>query len=80
MTGLPFTCTTSQGTGGAAAYSLFDFSNSGLFYSTETRENTTQFYAAIGTRDNNTFFNEGPGSLQGSGNSEIRVQFCYKTD
>jgi len=80
VTGLPFTCTTSQGTGGAAAYSLFDFSSSGLFYSTETRENTTQFYAAIGTRDNNTFFNEGPGSLQGSGNSEIRVQFCYKTD
>lgn len=80
VTGLPFTCTTSQGTGGAAAYSLFDFDNSGLFYSTETRENTTQFYAAIGTRDNNTFFNEGPGSLQGSGNSEIRVQFCYKTD
>ena len=80
VTGLPFTCTTSQGTGGAAAYSLFDFSNSGLFYSTETRENTTQFFAAIGSRDNNTFFNEGPGSLQGSGNSEIRVQFCYKTD
>lgn len=80
VTGLPFTCTTSQGTGGAASYSGFDFSNSGLFFGTETRENTSQFYAAIGTRDNGTFFNDGPGSLQGSGNSEIRVQFCYKTD
>ena len=80
VTGLPFTCTTSQGTGGAASYSGFDFSNSGLFFGTETRENTSQFYAALGTRDNGAFFNDGPGSLQGSGNSEIRVQFCYKTD
>ena len=59
---------------------MFDFSNAGLFFGTETRENTSQFYAAIGTRDNGNFFNDGPGSLQGSGNSEIRVQFCYKTD
>ena len=80
VNGLPFVARTPQGTGGAAAYSLIDFPDTAVHVVTETRENTTQFYAGIYTLDNGSFGNIGPGSLQSSGNSEIRVSFFYMTD
>ena len=80
VNGLPFVARTPQGTGGAAAYSLVDFPDTTVHVVTETRENTTQFYAGIYTLDNGSFGNIGPGSLQSSGNSEIRVSFFYMTD
>ena len=80
VNGLPFTVRSPQGTGGAAAYSLIDFPDTAVHVVTETRENTTQFYAGIYTLDNGSFGNIGPGSLQSSGNSEIRVSFFYMTD
>ena len=78
--GLPFVARTPQGTGGAAAYSGIDFPDSSVHVVTETRENTSQFYAGIYTLDNGAFGNIGPGSLQSSGQSEIRVSFFYMTD
>ena len=80
VNGLPFTVRNPQGTGGAAAYSLIDFPDTAVHVVTETRENTTQFYAGIYTLDNGNFGNIGPGSLQSSGQSEIRVSFFYMTD
>ena len=80
VAGLPFVARTPQGTGGAAAYSGIDFPDSSVHVVTETRENTSQFYAGIYTLDNGAFGNIGPGSLQSSGQSEIRVSFFYMTD
>ena len=80
VTGLPFVARNPQGTGGAAAYSGIDFPDTSVHVVTETRENTTQFYAGLYTLDNGSFGNIGPGSLQSSGNSEIRVSFFYMTD
>ena len=80
VSGLPFVVRNPQGTGGAAAYSLIDFPDTTVHVVTETRENTSQFYAGIYTLDNGSFGNIGPGSLQSSGNSEIRVSFFYMTD
>ena len=80
VNGLPFPVRSPQGTGGAAAYSLVDFPDTTVHVVTETRENSNQFYAGIYTLDNGSFGNIGPGSLQSSGNSEIRVSFFYMTD
>ena len=78
--GLPFVARTPQGTGGGGAYSMIDFPAGTINVTTEIRENTTQFYAGLYTLDNGSFGNIGPGSLQSSGNSEIRVSFFYMTD
>ena len=80
VTGLPYVARTPQGTGAGAAYSLVDFPAGTINITTEVRENTTQFYAGLYTLDNGTFGNIGPGSLQSSGESEIRVSFFYMTD
>ena len=80
VAGLPFVARTPQGTGAGAAYSLIDFPAGTINITTEVRENTTQFYAGLYTLDNGNFGNIGPGSLQSSGNSEIRVSFFYMTD
>ena len=80
VNGLPFVARTPQGTGAGAAYSLIDFPAGTINITTEVRENTTQFYAGLYTLDNGNFGNIGPGSLQSSGNSEIRVSFFYMTD
>ena len=80
VSGLPFVARTPQGTGAGAAYSLIDFPAGTINITTEVRENTTQFYAGLYTLDNGNFGNIGPGSLQSSGNSEIRVSFFYMTD
>ena len=80
VAGLPFVARTPQGTGAGAAYSLIDFPAGTINITTEIRENTTQFYAGLYTLDNGNFGNIGPGSLQSSGNSEIRVSFFYMTD
>ena len=80
VTGLPFVARTPQGTGAGAAYSFFDFPAGTINITTEVRENTTQFYAGLYTLDNGSFGNIGPGSLQSSGSSEIRVSFFYMTD
>ena len=78
--GLPFTLNSAQGSGGCPAYSNYDLSASAVQYATEGRENTNQFYAAIGTRDDAAFFNEGPGALPAAATAEIRVQFFYRTN
>ena len=80
VNGLPFVARTPQGTGAGAAYSLIDFPAGTINITTEVRENTTQFYAGLYTLDNGNFGNIGPGSLQSSGQSEIRVSFFYMTD
>lgn len=80
VTGLPFVSRNPQGHGGGAAYSLIDFPAGVINVTTEIRENTNQFYAGLYTLDNGNFGNIGPGSLQGSGNSEIRCSFFYMTD
>lgn len=80
VTGLPFVARNPQGTGGAAAYSGIDFPDTSVHVVTEIRENTIQFYAGLYTLDNGNFGNLGPGSLQSSGQSEIRVSFFYMTD
>ena len=80
VTGLPYVARTPQGTGAGAAYSVVDFPAGTINITTEVRENTTQFYAGLYTLDNGTFGNIGPGSLQSSGQSEIRVSFFYMTD
>ena len=80
INGLPFQVANSEGAGGGSpAISNFNFPDNVVNVSVEMRENTTQFYPALYTRDNATFSNLGPSTMN-SGTAEIRATFSYYTN
>ena len=80
ITGLPFQVASSAGAGGGSpAISNFNFPDDVVNVSVEMRENTTQFYPALYTRDNATFSNLGPSTMN-SGTAEVRATFSYYTN
>ena len=76
--GLPFTVASSQGAGGSPACNGINFPDGTINITTETRENSNQFYAGLSTRDNASWVNLSPSGLSAT-ISEIRVSFCYRT-
>ena len=79
VAGLPYTVNSPQGLGGNVALSNIDVPTNVVNLATEMRENTTQFYAALYTRDNASFNNITPSNLP-SGICEIRASGMYYTN
>jgi len=80
VTGLPFTVANSQGAGGGSPsmYGL-DLPDGTKNIAIETRQNSTQFYAGLVTRDNASWSNLQANALS-TGISIIRVTFSYYTN
>ncbi len=79
VTGLPYTVNSPTGIGGNVALSNIDIPTSVVNLAVECRENASQFYAGLYTRDNSTFGNITPGNLT-SGTVEARASGFYYTN
>ena len=79
VSGLPYVVHSPTGIGGSVALSNIDIPTSVVNLALESRENASQFYAGLYTRDNTTFGNITPANLK-SGTSEVRASGFYYTN
>ena len=79
VAGLPYQVNSPTGIGGNLALSNIDVPTNVVNLAIEMRENASQFYASLYTRDNATFGNIGPGNI-GTGSAEIRASGMYYTN
>ena len=75
----PYVVHSPTGIGGSVALSNIDIPTSVVNLALESRENASQFYAGLYTRDNTTFGNITPANLK-SGTSEMRASGFYYTN
>jgi len=77
--GLPFTLNNAAGSGGSPSMNNVNLPDGTANIATEGRQNTTQFYAGLSSRDNATWANLQTSQLP-SGSSNYRVEMNYYTD